>query len=191
MLNLETERNLFVSNSDPDSPFVPSPTPYGNHVLYGHEEMEIHCRVSDPNANVTLINVDTQQPVPCVYDSKRGALGIFTAGTYMCKAHINGEDHYSEEYIVHGSTGVCPGHQVGKRHHDIQICGFFFLHNDTDILTSSSVVSQGPGCMWSWQPRGLLCWWETPSQSTVWLGGLRFWMITGNILENWWAHTSS
>ncbi|KAG7228764.1 hypothetical protein INR49_008542 [Caranx melampygus] len=90
----------------PDSPFVPSPTPYGNHVLYGHEEMEIHCRVSDPSANVTLINVDTQQPVPCVYDSKRGALGIFTAGTYMCKAHVNGEDHYSEEYIVHGSTGV-------------------------------------------------------------------------------------
>lgn len=156
MLNLETDRNVFVSNSDPDSPFVPSPTPYGNHVLYGHEEMEIHCRVSDPNANVTLINVDTQQPVPCVYDSKRGALGIFTAGTYMCKAHINGEDHYSEEYIVHGSTGLCSHVCVLdiKQGRGIMtfksVAFFFFLHNDIDFfLTSSSVVSQGPGCMWS------------------------------------------
>lgn len=69
--------------------------------------MEIQCRVSDPSANVTLINVDTRQPVPCVYDSKRGALGVFTAGTYVCKAVINGEEHYSEEYIVHGWIGVC------------------------------------------------------------------------------------
>lgn len=68
--------------------------------------MEIQCRVSDPSANVTLLNMDTQQPVPSVYDSKRGALGVFTAGTYICKAVINGEVHYSEEYIVHGWTGV-------------------------------------------------------------------------------------
>uniref|UniRef100_A0A669BRY4 receptor protein-tyrosine kinase n=1 Tax=Oreochromis niloticus TaxID=8128 RepID=A0A669BRY4_ORENI len=66
----------------------------------------IQCRVSDPNANVTLINSDTQQPVPSIYDSKRGALGIFTAGTYVCKAVINGHEFYSEEYIVHGSTGA-------------------------------------------------------------------------------------
>lgn len=69
--------------------------------------MEIQCRVSDPSANVTLVNIDTQQPVPCVYDSKRGALGIFTAGTYICKALINGEERHSSEYIVHGWTGVC------------------------------------------------------------------------------------
>uniref|UniRef100_A0A8C5DXZ9 receptor protein-tyrosine kinase n=1 Tax=Gouania willdenowi TaxID=441366 RepID=A0A8C5DXZ9_GOUWI len=69
-------------------------------------EMEIQCRVSDPRANVTLLSVDTQQPVPCVYDSKRGALGIFTAGTYVCKAVIGGDEHYSSEYIVHGWTGA-------------------------------------------------------------------------------------
>lgn len=100
-------RNLFYSNSDPEVPFVPSPVPFGNHVLSDHEEMEIQCRVSDPSANVTLVNVDTQQPVPSVYDSKRGALGVFTAGTYVCKALINGEEHHSGEYIVHGWTGVC------------------------------------------------------------------------------------
>lgn len=86
---------------------MPSPVPFGNHVLSDHKEMEIQCRVSDPSANVTLVNVDTQQPVPSVYDSKKGALGVFTAGTYVCKALINGEEHYSEEYIVHGWTGVC------------------------------------------------------------------------------------
>lgn len=92
--------------ADPANPFVPSPVPFGNHVLSYHEEMEIQCRVSDPAANVTLVNVDTQEAVPCTYDSKRGALGVFTAGTYVCKAVVNGEEHYSEEYIVHGWTGV-------------------------------------------------------------------------------------
>lgn len=86
---------------------MPSPVPFGNHVLSDHEEMEIQCRVSDPAANVTLVNVDTQQPVLSVYDSKRGALGVFTAGTYVCMALVNGQEHYSEEYIVHGWTGVC------------------------------------------------------------------------------------
>ena len=104
---VRSEKLLFYSNSDPDVPFVPSPVPFGNHVLSDHEEMEIQCRVSDPSANVTLVNVDTQKPVPSVYDSKRGALGVFTAGTYICKALINGEEHYSGEYIVHGWTGVC------------------------------------------------------------------------------------
>ncbi|KAM9796349.1 platelet-derived growth factor receptor alpha [Syngnathus typhle] len=99
------ESSIYVYVPDPDVPFVPSPVPFWNHVLSGHEEMEIQCRVSDPKANVTLLNVDTQQPVPSVYDSKRGALGVFTAGTYVCKAVIDGEVHYSEQYIVHGWTG--------------------------------------------------------------------------------------
>lgn len=99
------DSSIYVYVPDPDVPFVPSPVPFGNHVLSDHEEMEIQCRVSDPSANVTLVNVDTQQPVHSVYDSTRGALGIFTAGTYVCKALINGEEHYSEEYIVHGWRG--------------------------------------------------------------------------------------
>ncbi|XP_059196558.1 platelet-derived growth factor receptor alpha isoform X2 [Centropristis striata] len=99
------DSSIYIYVPDPDVPFVPSPVPFGNHVLSDHEEMEIQCRVSDPSANVTLVNVDTQEPVPSVYDSKRGALGVFTAGTYVCKAVINGVEHYSEEYIVHGWTG--------------------------------------------------------------------------------------
>nr|XP_046248139.1 platelet-derived growth factor receptor alpha [Scatophagus argus] len=99
------DSSIYIYVPDPDVPFVPSPVPFGNHVLSYREEMEIQCRVSDPRTNVTLFNVDTQQPVPSVYDSKRGALGVFTAGTYVCKALINGEEHYSGEYIVHGWTG--------------------------------------------------------------------------------------
>ncbi|KAM9385980.1 platelet-derived growth factor receptor alpha isoform 2-T2 [Pholidichthys leucotaenia] len=97
--------SIYIYVPDPDVPFVPSPGPFANHVLSDYEEMEIACRVSDPSANVTLVNVETQQPVPSVYDSKRGALGVFAAGTYVCKAFINGEEHYSEEYIVHGWPG--------------------------------------------------------------------------------------
>uniref|UniRef100_A0A8C5G444 Platelet-derived growth factor receptor alpha n=1 Tax=Gouania willdenowi TaxID=441366 RepID=A0A8C5G444_GOUWI len=89
------DSSIYIYVPDPNVPFVPSSVPFGNHVLSDHEEMEIQCRVSDPRANVTLLSVDTQQPVPCVYDSKRGALGIFTAGTYVCKAVIGGDEHYS------------------------------------------------------------------------------------------------
>ncbi|KAJ8277105.1 hypothetical protein GJAV_G00071530 [Gymnothorax javanicus] len=94
---------IYVYVPDPNVPFVPAMVPFANHVLTSHEE--IGCRVTDPRANVTLINADTQKPVPSVYDSKRGAIGIFTPGTYVCRASVNGQVHLSEEYIVHGWTG--------------------------------------------------------------------------------------
>ncbi|KAG7513222.1 hypothetical protein JOB18_002009 [Solea senegalensis] len=109
------DSSIYIYVPDPDVAFVPWLGAFSNHVLSDHEEMEIQCRVSDPSANVTLINVDTQQPVPSVYDSKRGALGIFTAGTYICKALINGEEHYSGEYIVHGWTGELHVELTAKR----------------------------------------------------------------------------
>uniref|UniRef100_A0A8C6UJD5 Platelet-derived growth factor receptor alpha n=1 Tax=Neogobius melanostomus TaxID=47308 RepID=A0A8C6UJD5_9GOBI len=97
------DSSIYVYVPDPDVPFVPSMVPFGNHVTSSdHDDMEIQCRVTDPSANVTLVNVDTQQPVPSVYDSKRGALGEFAGGTYVCKAVINGQEYQSEEYIVHG-----------------------------------------------------------------------------------------
>ncbi|KAM6963198.1 platelet-derived growth factor receptor alpha [Aplochiton taeniatus] len=101
----EEDSSIYIYVPDPEVPFVPSLVPYGNHVLSNEEEMEIQCRVSDPDANVTLVNADTQQPVASVYDSKRGAIGRFTAGTYVCVALVNGEEHFSEEYIVHGWAG--------------------------------------------------------------------------------------
>lgn len=99
----EDERtSIYIYVPDPDVPFVPSLLPFGNHIVSEPEEMAIQCMVSDPGANVTLFNVDTQRPVASVYDSRRGALGVFPAGTYACKALINGEEHVSQEYIVHG-----------------------------------------------------------------------------------------
>uniref|UniRef100_A0A8C4NJR4 Platelet-derived growth factor receptor alpha n=1 Tax=Dicentrarchus labrax TaxID=13489 RepID=A0A8C4NJR4_DICLA len=108
------DRSIYIYVPDPDVPFVPSPVPFGNHVLSDHEEMEIQCRVSDPSANVTLVNVDTQEPVPSVYDSKRGALGVFTAGTYLiCQLHVFfgrsvPPDRHSDlvTYCISGGTGL-------------------------------------------------------------------------------------
>ncbi|XP_055021037.1 platelet-derived growth factor receptor alpha [Boleophthalmus pectinirostris] len=100
---------IYVYVPDPEVPFIPSLLSFSNHVLSGPDEMVVQCRVSDPSANVTLVNVDLQQPVPCVYDSKRGALGIFPGGTYVCKALINGQEYLSEEYIVHGWIGATVG----------------------------------------------------------------------------------
>ncbi|KAG9330015.1 hypothetical protein JZ751_027623 [Albula glossodonta] len=99
------ESSIYVYVPDPNVPFVPSVIPYANHVLSDQEEMEIQCRVTDPSANVTLLNIDTQRVVPSLYDSKRGAVGFFSSGTYVCRAVLSGQEHLSEEYIVHGWTG--------------------------------------------------------------------------------------
>uniref|UniRef100_A0A3B5LUE4 Platelet-derived growth factor receptor-like protein n=1 Tax=Xiphophorus couchianus TaxID=32473 RepID=A0A3B5LUE4_9TELE len=89
--------SIYVYVSDPDSLFVPN---FINHVPVDQNEIEIPCRVSDPSAIVTLVNVDTNQTIPSDYDSKKGALGIFPTGTYVCKAIINGKEHTSEQYIL-------------------------------------------------------------------------------------------
>ncbi|XP_076134312.1 platelet-derived growth factor receptor alpha isoform X2 [Alosa pseudoharengus] len=96
---------IYIYVPDPEVPFVPSMDPSYIHVMTDHEEMEIPCRVSDPTANVSLVNVEKQQELPAEYDSKRGFIGFFNAGTYVCRALVNGQEHLSEEYIVHGWAG--------------------------------------------------------------------------------------
>lgn len=105
-------RNIYIYVPDPGSPFLPF---FMNHVQPGRNEMEIPCRVSDPSAIVTLFNIDTNQTVPSEYDSKRGALGMFTGGTYVCKAVINGEEHISEEYLVQDSKDILQVELSAKR----------------------------------------------------------------------------
>lgn len=92
-------------HTDPQTPFVPSMAPFENHVLTSHDEMEIPCRVTDPSTSVSLIHIETNQVLPNVYDSKRGFVGLFGAGTYVCRALIKGQEHDSIQYIVHGWTG--------------------------------------------------------------------------------------
>ncbi|KAL4635447.1 platelet-derived growth factor receptor alpha [Arapaima gigas] len=96
---------IYVYVPDPQVPFIPSMGSFSTHILTNPDGMEIQCRVSDPTANVTLHSVDSKEPVPATYDSKRGMVGVFSAGTYICKALINGEEYFSEEYIVHGWSG--------------------------------------------------------------------------------------
>ncbi|KAM6921684.1 platelet-derived growth factor receptor alpha [Xenentodon cancila] len=132
--NTTEDSSIYIFVPDPDVPFLP-PMHFSNHVLSQYEEMEIQCRVSDPTTNVTLLNADTQQPVPCTYDRRRGALGMFTAGTYVCKAVINGEEHYSGEYIVHGWTGI------GSLHVELSAKKTALLVGDTITITC---VARGP-----------------------------------------------
>ncbi|XP_016427418.1 platelet-derived growth factor receptor alpha-like [Sinocyclocheilus rhinocerous] len=103
--NNTEETSIYIYVPDPETPFVPSMTPFENHVLTTHDEMEIPCRVTDPSASISLIHIETSQVLPSVYDSKRGFIGLFSAGTYVCRALTNGQTHDSIEYIVHGWTG--------------------------------------------------------------------------------------
>lgn len=98
--------NFFpTTHADPETPFVPSMSPFENHVLTSHDEMEIPCRVTDPSTTVSLIHIETNQVLPSIYDSKRGFIGLFSAGTYVCRTLTNGQTQDSIEYIVHGWTG--------------------------------------------------------------------------------------
>ncbi|KAK7133193.1 hypothetical protein R3I94_015161 [Phoxinus phoxinus] len=102
--NNTEETTIYIYVPDPQTPFVPSMTPFENHVL-SHDEMEIPCRVTDPSASVSLIHIETNQVLASVYDSKRGFVGLFSAGTYVCRALVKGQKHESIQYIVHGWTG--------------------------------------------------------------------------------------
>ncbi|XP_016143980.1 platelet-derived growth factor receptor alpha [Sinocyclocheilus grahami] len=103
--NNTEETSIYIYVPDPESPFVPSMAPFENHVLTSHDEMEIPCRVTDPSASVSLSHIETNQVLSSVYDSKRGFIGLFSAGTYVCRALINGQKHDSIQYIVHGWAG--------------------------------------------------------------------------------------
>uniref|UniRef100_A0A673M7M5 Platelet-derived growth factor receptor alpha n=1 Tax=Sinocyclocheilus rhinocerous TaxID=307959 RepID=A0A673M7M5_9TELE len=103
--NNTEETSIYIYVPDPETPFVPSMAPFENHVLTSHDEMEIPCRVTDPSASVSLIHIETNQVLSSVYDSKRGFIGLFSAGTYVCRALINGQKHDSIQYIVHGWAG--------------------------------------------------------------------------------------
>uniref|UniRef100_A0A8C1IHG4 Platelet-derived growth factor receptor alpha n=1 Tax=Cyprinus carpio TaxID=7962 RepID=A0A8C1IHG4_CYPCA len=95
--NNTEETSIYIYVPDPETPFVPSMSPFENHVLTSHDEMEIPCRVTDPSTTVSLIHIETNQVLSSVYDSKRGFIGFFGAGTYVCRALINGQKHDTEK----------------------------------------------------------------------------------------------
>ncbi|MGH0125397.1 UNVERIFIED_CONTAM: hypothetical protein FKN15_028333 [Acipenser sinensis] len=96
------ESSIYIYVPDPAVPFIPPLNQFSQHVPATYEDMEIPCRVTDPHSNVTLTNVDTGLTVSSLYDSKRGFIGVFPEGTYVCETIINGVEVMSEEYIVHG-----------------------------------------------------------------------------------------
>ncbi|XP_072108801.1 platelet-derived growth factor receptor alpha [Mobula birostris] len=93
-------RDIYVFVPDPDHLFVPQLN-FENIVIVAEGEVAvIPCRVSDPNLQVTLTNLDTVNTISATYDNKEGFRGLFKEGTYICVTTVNGVKHESEEYIV-------------------------------------------------------------------------------------------
>uniref|UniRef100_A0A8C4XAJ0 Platelet-derived growth factor receptor alpha n=1 Tax=Erpetoichthys calabaricus TaxID=27687 RepID=A0A8C4XAJ0_ERPCA len=101
------ESIIYIYVPDPNVTFLPHVSPFSQHVLGAYEDTEIPCRVSDPEVHVALINAYTNmEVVDSLYDSKRGFIGVFPEGTYFCEATVDGVQHQSVEYIVHGWRGL-------------------------------------------------------------------------------------
>ncbi|KAA0708701.1 Platelet-derived growth factor receptor alpha [Triplophysa tibetana] len=96
------ESTIYIYVPDPNTPFAPPTNLFDQHVMSNGDDMEIPCLVTDPSTSVSLVHKENDQVLSNVYDSKRGFVGLFSSGTYACRALINGQEHDSIEYIVHG-----------------------------------------------------------------------------------------
>ncbi|XP_069753941.1 LOW QUALITY PROTEIN: platelet-derived growth factor receptor beta-like [Narcine bancroftii] len=67
-------------------------------------EFTIPCMVTNPKLQVTLHHMETDTIVNSAYDTRQGFLGRFEAGTYTCKARMQGEERESDEYLVEKFT---------------------------------------------------------------------------------------
>ncbi|XP_030228589.1 platelet-derived growth factor receptor alpha isoform X2 [Gadus morhua] len=134
--------SIYIYVPDPEVPFLPlSLLSFGNHMVSEPKDMAIQCMVSNPEANVTLFDVYTQQPVASTYDSQRGAMGVFPAGTYACRALINGQEHISQEYIVHGFP---PGTGTSDLHVELKAQRTALLVGET---LNISCIAHGPNLL--------------------------------------------
>lgn len=178
------------------------------------DQMEIPCLVTDPRTSVSLVHKETDQVLSNVYDSKRGFVGLFSSGTYACRALINGQEHDSIEYIVHGWAGenewmyrMCSI----PIEHTCLLKGVLFMHFPhmpsyiawpicTDFVFEILIARVRNECwrlimfsQWalswglSWRQKRKLFWWVKPLLSIVWRKAVRCWRTTGSTLENWWV----
>ncbi|XP_044155091.1 platelet-derived growth factor receptor alpha isoform X1 [Bufo gargarizans] len=91
---------IYVYVPDPAVPFVPSVL-FDHIILVSEDEIAIiACRVTDLNLQVTLRNKDDGKIVHALYDSKKGFLGIFPSGSYVCETTVSGVLFKTEEFIV-------------------------------------------------------------------------------------------
>lgn len=71
----------------------------------GYSEVIIPCRVTNPNATVSLHEKRVNDPAPGMYFPQQGFKGQFEDKAYICKATIEDEEFESETFYVYNLQG--------------------------------------------------------------------------------------
>ncbi|XP_070595173.1 platelet-derived growth factor receptor beta [Erythrolamprus reginae] len=92
---------IYVFVPDLSLPFLPSKHEDTFVFSTGHSEVIIPCRVTNPNATVSLQEKRENDPVPGMYFPQQGFKGQFEDKVYICKAMIDDEEFESETFYVY------------------------------------------------------------------------------------------
>uniref|UniRef100_H3AL18 receptor protein-tyrosine kinase n=1 Tax=Latimeria chalumnae TaxID=7897 RepID=H3AL18_LATCH len=92
---------IYVYVPDPTVVFVPIKQ-YEEFIFAPEGELvTIPCRITDPTLSVTLRNLDLNEVIHGLYDSKQGFIGKFLPGPYTCEVTINGTDiEFETQFLV-------------------------------------------------------------------------------------------
>ncbi|XP_073211445.1 platelet-derived growth factor receptor beta isoform X2 [Lepidochelys kempii] len=92
---------VYVFVPDPSLVFLPTTSEESFIFMTGNSEATIPCRVTDPQARVTLYERKVENPIPAVYDRQQGFKGFFEDKTYICRATLDEREADSEAYYVY------------------------------------------------------------------------------------------
>ncbi|XP_075458182.1 platelet-derived growth factor receptor beta isoform X1 [Ascaphus truei] len=94
------KKSVYVFVPDPSLLFLPIES--NEEYIFGkaNSKYTIPCRVTNPNASVTLHEKKVDTEIPMDYDNKKGFTGHFEDKPYQCKATIDGNEVYSEPYYI-------------------------------------------------------------------------------------------
>ncbi|EMP24693.1 Beta-type platelet-derived growth factor receptor [Chelonia mydas] len=92
---------VYVFVPDPSLVFLPTTSEESFIFITGNSEATIPCRVTDPQARVTLYERKVENPIPAVYDRQQGFKGFFEDKTYICRATLDEREADSEAYYVY------------------------------------------------------------------------------------------
>ncbi|XP_075756655.1 platelet-derived growth factor receptor beta isoform X1 [Pelodiscus sinensis] len=92
---------VYVFVPDPSLVFLP-PGPEDSFIfIIGSSEATIPCRVTDPQATVTLYEKKVKIPIPADYDRQQGFKGFFEDKTYICSVTLGEREVHSDPYYVY------------------------------------------------------------------------------------------
>ncbi|KAM4748764.1 platelet-derived growth factor receptor beta [Rhinophrynus dorsalis] len=95
------KKSVYIFVPDPSVWFLPNKQNEEFIFMTSNTEHVIPCRVTNPNATVTLHEMKGDIEIPFTYDNKKGFIGIFNDVNYYCKASMDGNEVYSGPYHVY------------------------------------------------------------------------------------------